>query len=405
MQIKTIRRHCFTLPQRTQASLLLITLAVLWVIGQPFAFAGKPMTVITGAAVLLPDGTVEDNWAVSVGPDGTISALLPAESFDDDVEEWITYQAPAGSVLTPGLHDLMGALGTRGKPGSLRAGKLLIDPELDAGHSFDSSDPWLDEAAKHGVLYTTLAAQPLGVVNGKSATFLCQTSGAAKRLSDGKTMLALGDSVLSNDRMPTSRTSLLSIWREWIASQPSILNSPGILYVAEGMDLRQALGLTWSKAAIPVFIHTGGDARSPLELLGRLGKQSGPVHMVVGPFLEGGDRAHLMMAVSASRQGVELSFAGGLPAGPTDHLRGSAALAVAAGMDSTAARRALFSNPAHVSGASDTGVIAAGNRADMVLFSGDPLDPASEVIHVWRGGQGMRVALPGEVEEMETIRR
>ena len=183
---------------------------------------------------------------------------------------------------------------------------------------------------------------------------------------------------------------------------PEALKNPGLLYVAEGIDLRQALALPWSADAIPVFIHTGGDGRSPLNLLKDLPK---PVHMVVGPLLDGGSRAHLMMAVTASKQGVELSFAGGLPAGPADHLRGSAAMAVSAGMDTAAARRALFSNPAKVSGALETGEVAAGKRADLVLFSGDPLDTASSVIHVWRGGQGTRVAEPGKVNELESVRK
>ena len=357
--------------------------------------------LITGAEVLLPDGNLEGDWAVIVGTDGKIQALMPASTADEEAFARI-YRAPEGSVLTPGLHDLMGALGTRGAAGSLRSGTVLVDESLDAGSSFDPSDPWLDVAAHHGILYTTLVAQPLGVVNGRSATFLCHSDMSATRLGSGKMMLALGDSVLSPNRVPTSRTALLSIWREWIQSAPQALKEPGLLYVSEGIDLRQALGLPWSADSIPVFIHTGGDARSPLNLMKNLPK---PAHMVVGPLLEGGDRAHLMMAVQASKQGVELSFAGGLPAGPADHLRGSAAMAVSAGMESAAARRALFSNPAKVSGALETGEVSAGKRADLVLFSGDPLDPASAVIHVWRGGHGMRVAAAGKVEELESVRK
>ncbi|MGB1396992.1 MAG: hypothetical protein ACPHP7_02275 [Planctomycetota bacterium] len=365
------------------------------------ADAGGSGVAITGAQVLLPDGNLEGDWAVIVGNDGKIQALVPSSTVDEKAFDHI-HRAPEGSVLTPGLHDLMGALGTRGKPGSLRSGTVLVDDHLDAGSSFDSSDPWLDVAAHHGVLYTTLVAQPLGVVNGKSATFLCHSDFSATRLGSGKMMLALGDSVLSANRVPTSRTALLSIWRDWMQTGPEALKNPGLLYVAEGIDLRQALALPWSADAIPVFIHTGGDGRSPLNLVKDLPK---PVHMVVGPLLDGGSRAHLMMAVRASKQGVELSFAGGLPAGPADHLRGSAAMAVSAGMDANAARRALFSNPAKVSGALETGEVSAGKRADLVLFSGDPLDTASSVIHVWRGGQGMRVAEPGKVNELESVRK
>ncbi len=382
--------------------LFLFGLAMLFALTLSFpAEAGGNGVAITGAQVLLPDGNLEGDWAVIVGNDGKIQALVPGSTVDEKAFDQV-YRAPEGSVLTPGLHDLMGALGTRGKPGSLRSGTVLVDEQLDAGSSFDSTDPWLDVAAHHGVLYTTLVAQPLGVVNGKSATFLCHSDSSATRLGSGKMMLALGDSVLSANRVPTSRTALLSIWREWMQTGPEALKDPGLLYVAEGIDLRQALALPWSADAIPVFIHTGGDGRSPLNLMKVLPK---PVHMVVGPLLEGGSRAHLMMAVRASKQGVELSFAGGLPAGPADHLRGSAAMAVSAGMDAAAARRALFSNPAQVSGALETGEVSAGKRADLVLFSGDPLDTASSVIHVWRGGHGTRVAEPGKVDELESVRK
>ena len=382
--------------------LFLFGLALLFALTLSFpAEAGGNGVAITGAQVLLPDGNLEGDWAVIVGNDGKIQALVPGSTVDEKAFDQV-YRAPEGSVLTPGLHDLMGALGTRGKPGSLRSGTVLVDDQLDAGSSFDSSDPWLDVAAHHGVLYTTLVAQPLGVVNGKSATFLCHSDSSATRLGSGKMMLALGDSVLSANRVPTSRTALLSIWREWMQTGPEALKNPGLLYVAEGIDLRQALALPWSADAIPVFIHTGGDGRSPLNLVKDLPK---PVHMVVGPLLDGGSRAHLMMAVKASKQGVELSFAGGLPAGPADHLRGSASMAVSAGMDAAAARRALFSNPAKVSGALETGEVAAGKRADLVLYSGDPLDTASSVIHVWRGGHGTRVAEPGKVNELESVRK
>ena len=356
-------------------------------------------TVITGAAVVTADGSVNSGWAVIVGPTGQIKALVPNEEVSEAFEG-SSFNAPEGSVLTPGLHDLMGALGTRGQAASLQAGTELFDPDLDASQAFDPTDPWLDVAAQQGVLYTTLAAMPLGVVNGKSATFLCQTAKTPLRLGEGKQTMALGDSVLSGNRMPTSRTALISLWRDWVASDPEELKSAGLLYVYEGIDLRQALSLPWS--VVPVFIHTGGDARSPLDLVSGL---PGPVHMVVGPLLEGGDASHLSMAVQAASKGIELSFAGGLPAGPADHLRTSAAIAVAAGMNPEAARRALFSNPATVAAATGTGVIEAGARADLVLFSGDPLDPASKVIHLWRGGEGQRVAGTSQVGELDTFRR
>ena len=62
-------------------------------------------------------------------------------------------------------------------------------------------------------------------------------------------------------------------------------------------------------------------------------------------------------------------------------------LAVRAGMDKTDALRAVTSVPAKIAGMADRiGSLQAGMDADCVLWSGDPLDFATQVQAVWVNG-------------------
>ena len=346
--------------------------------------------VIAPVGVIGPDGSICQQMAVVIEPDGTIAAVIPADQADPQLS---TFAAPPGAVLTPGLHDLLGSLGASG---SLTAGTVLIDEELTAADAFDPTDPDLDRAAKHGVLYTTIAAIPSGVLNGTTATFICRSSIEATSVATGKPFFALSGTVLNSSREPTSRSAMVSIWKDWLDSDDSTPRTPGILYCPDAIDLRQTLSLGWK--SLPVLVHSG-DARSPV---GRLAGRD--AMMVVGPFLEGGDPAVVSTAIRAARTGTELAFKGLLGRGPADQLRGSAAIAVAAGLDGDAARRALFSNPARVAGCSGVGVIEPGARADLVLFSSDPLDPGARVLQVWIGGARMRSQAPDHIRQLEGIR-
>ena len=65
-----------------------------------------------------------------------------------------------------------------------------------------------------------------------------------------------------------------------------------------------------------------------------------------------------------------------------------AAIAVSQGLTRAEALRAVTLEPARVLGVADrVGSITKGKDANVVLWSGDPLDPASHVEHVWVEGQ------------------
>ncbi|MDE0958025.1 MAG: hypothetical protein OSB12_05245 [Planctomycetota bacterium] len=347
--------------------------------------------VIRPVAVVAPDGSICEQMAVVIHSDGTIAAVIPADQADPALT---TVHAAAGSVLTPGLHDLFGALGCG--QDALLAGTVLFDSQLDAAAAFDPTTGALERAARHGILYTTVAAVPSGIRNGSSATFLCKSDATAHPVAAGRPMYALADSVLQSSREPTSRSAMVSLWKDFIVEGAGQNRDPGVLFCPDAIDFRQSLSLRWK--SLPVLVHQG-DARSPVERLAGKGAL-----MVVGPFLEDGNPAAVATAVRAARTGTELAFRGGLPAAPANHLRGSAAIAVAAGLDGDAARRALFSNPARVVVGHGIGVIEPGARADLVLFSADPLDPAARVLQVWRGGQQLGMNTFDSIRDLGGIR-
>jgi len=87
------------------------------------------------------------------------------------------------------------------------------------------------------------------------------------------------------------------------------------------------------------------------------------------------------------RAGVEVSIITDHPVVPIEYLITQAALAVREGMDRDAALRAVTINPARVLGVEDrVGSLSPGKDADVVLWSGDPLDLQSRVLRTWIDG-------------------
>lgn len=86
--------------------------------------------------------------------------------------------------------------------------------------------------------------------------------------------------------------------------------------------------------------------------------------------------------------GVKVSIITDHPVIPTEHLITSVALAVREGLDRVEAMRMVTMNPAEVLGLADQlGSLEVGKRADLALWSGDPLDIMQRVVDVWVGGK------------------
>lgn len=99
-----------------------------------------------------------------------------------------------------------------------------------------------------------------------------------------------------------------------------------------------------------------------------------------------------------TRAGVSVSIITDHPVVPIEFLVTQAALAVRNGMDPHDAIKAITINPATVLGLQDRlGSIDQGKDADLVLWTGDPLDLQSKTLRVWqRGREVMRRNDQGE---------
>jgi len=86
--------------------------------------------------------------------------------------------------------------------------------------------------------------------------------------------------------------------------------------------------------------------------------------------------------------GIEISIITDHPVVPIHFLVHQATLAVKEGLDRETALRALTINPARVLGIDNrVGSLAVGKGADVVLWSGDPLDMMQRALRVFIGGR------------------
>jgi imidazolonepropionase-like amidohydrolase len=89
-----------------------------------------------------------------------------------------------------------------------------------------------------------------------------------------------------------------------------------------------------------------------------------------------------------ARAGVRVAITTDHPVVPIDYLVYQATLAVKEGMDTDAALRSITLNPARILGIDDrVGSLKPGLDADVVIWSGDPLDVMSRALRVFLGGR------------------
>ncbi|MGD8451115.1 MAG: amidohydrolase family protein [Phycisphaerae bacterium] len=344
--------------------------------------------VLRAAARVAPDGSLADDGLIVIR-DGTIAQVggeAPADITIDDYPQ---------AVLCPGLIDCRSTLGVLG---GLGEHQTAVQPNVRAADAFDKYSPQLATALQAGVMVFAIAPDDENLVGGRIA--VCQTAGPDGRprlLSEtGPLKLSLSPDALKGDREPTSRSGALGMLRDTLTAareRPAtadplaafaggtltgVLCAPSAADVMAGADLAEQFGLHL------VVEHTN-DARL---VAGDLGDHIAAV--IVGPLGLHADRRAALAAGLFEKGGTPVAIAGGLPDTSPDSLRIGAAVACRAGLSAEAARRAITIVPATVLGVSERiGSLEEKRQADVVVFSGDPLDLRSRVLAVYV--QGIRV--------------
>jgi imidazolonepropionase-like amidohydrolase len=164
---------------------------------------------------------------------------------------------------------------------------------------------------------------------------------------------------------------------------------PLAIYAARESDIREAARLA-TDLHLRVVVVGGAEAWRVAPALA-----AAKVAVILDPFANYAATydevgARLDNAALLERAGVTIAFT--LPAIARTHnagsaLREAAGIAVANGLPHAAALRALTANPARIWGIADRyGSLAPGQDGDLVIWDGDPLEPASAPVAVIVGG-------------------
>lgn len=336
--------------------------------------------IVPAGLLIVSDGTI-----VQVG--GEVPTDMPVDAYP-------------GAVLCPGLVDCLTALGVHGE---LSERQTAVQPRINTRDAFNRYAPPLRAALAAGVTTFALVPDDQNLVGGQIAVF--QTSGPDGHpvvLSDeGPLKLSLSPATFKVDREPTSRMGALGLLRETLdAARTPTGTGPlselargerlGLMTVPTAADVLAAVNCVDAYGLRLAIIHTQ-DARHVARLAA--GKVAG---VIVGPLDWSAGVRDATAAGLFERGGVPVAIAGGLPHAPTDGLRIGAAVAARNGLSVEAARRAITMVPAELLGVADrVGSLQVQRRADVVVFSGDPLDLRSRVLAVYVAGRRVFTAPEG----------
>ncbi len=166
---------------------------------------------------------------------------------------------------------------------------------------------------------------------------------------------------------------------------------PLLIHVHRADDILTALRIK-DEFDIDIIIQHGTEA---VKVADELLKRNVPVFL--GPLLINRAKVELQEvsfknAMLLAERGVKFSLITDHPVVPIEHLRVCAAIAVREGLDEDTALKSITSWPAEILNVSqDLGSISRGKKADIVIYSGHPLEFRSRVEMVivdgitWRG--------------------
>lgn len=332
-----------------------------------------------------------------------------------------------GGVLTPGLIDIHSHIGLYedglGFEGA--DGNEDTDPATPHLRALDGVNPFdrsFREALEAGVTAAAVSPGSANPIGGQIA--LLKTAG--RRVDDMilkaplAIKFALGENPKSvyhdKDETPVTRMATAGIIREE-------------LYKAKEYFLRKARAeddpeqdepdfdikmealqpLLWGKAEAHFHAHRADDIFTALRIAKEFGLRAVIIHgteahlvadllaeehvpVVSGPYMTDRSKPEIRNLSDAApgllcKAGIETAITVDHPEIPLRLLPMALMLAVRAGMDKTDALRAVTSVPAKIAGMQDRiGSLKTGLDADCVLWSGDPLDIATQVQAVFVNG-------------------
>lgn len=152
-------------------------------------------------------------------------------------------------------------------------------------------------------------------------------------------------------------------------------------------DIATAIRLS-EEFGYKLIVNHGTEGHLIADLLAEKG-----IPVIIGPLIVGRSKVEvrnrsLRNPGILARAGVEIALTTDHPVVPIDFLVHQATFAVKEGLDSETALRSITVNPARIMSLDDrVGALKPGLDADIVLWSGDPLDVMSRAVRVFINGR------------------
>lgn len=356
-----------------------IAAALVALCGSAAALADR--VVLIPAQMVAPDGSLVSGKAVVV-EGGSIVRIGEASAFENDRDA-----VRVDGVLSPGLIALGSTMGVDGGNPTTQS----VMPEVRVAEAFDPDDPDLERAVKSGVTGAMIIPLPTNVVSGTTAFITTHASDGQWFIDeDGPMMFSFGPPVYDLELGPTSRSGSLVVLRGALEAAKDaegplkeVLDGKrrAVAYCPAIDDVDAAFRV-FDRYRVEVQIIHNEEPRLLAEAL-----DSTPTLVAMGPYTFTTPAWQIAGAGMVSEGGSPVALLGEDGSDPGRSLRISASLAVRYGMNADAARRAITSAAAEYAGVSEAvGSIERGRRADLVVFSADPLRLDASVQWVMIGG-------------------
>lgn len=347
--------------------------------------------------------------------DGVITALGPELEIPEGVQRIDAH----GAWLLPGLIDAHVHLGMHpeGEDSSSTDVNEMTDPNMAAVRAIDAIDPFdpgFDDALAGGITTVNVNPGSGNPIGGQTVAIhthgrwidemvLRAPSGIKSALGENPKRIYGGKGKTPSTRLGTAmviREAFIEAQNYMAAADPAKRDAK---LEALAMVLRREI--PWRQHA-----HRGDDVATALRLAEEFGYElvldhgteahvladvvaARNVPVLIGPLFTTKSKVELRGRSLANPRrlaeaGMEISIITDHPVIPINFLIHQCTLAVKEGLDPDTALRAVTINPAKVLGLEDRlGSLEIGKDADVVLWSGDPLNVLSRALRVWIGGK------------------
>jgi imidazolonepropionase-like amidohydrolase len=343
---------------------------------KPAAKNAQPVA-IRADKIRLGDGSTLDNGVILI-EGGVIRAVGAGVDVPENASV-IEHKGTASAGMIA-LHSYSGATA------EVRDPTRAEMPDAKVGFAFRPQNDDFADALRAGITTVVLTPSPQSLVGGTAAVVKTATGRTLTR--DASLSLGFSSESLSRNRFPTSYAGAMGeLERKFEKPEGNFAKAAGgklpvLFETSSREDVLRAVDFATR--------HKLNGAINGAEWAGELAPEIKSAHLSVicGPFDVGEARRTIKSVLALAEAGIHFGFGLDSPFRHPAALRLGAALCVREGLAQGAAWKALSANAAEIAGVAEhVGRLERGLDADIVLWSGDPLDLSSSVRAVFIDGE------------------